>query len=647
MLATTLILWLLCLGISGAYAYVNYRLATYTAEMFNVLGDFAAGNIDAASARSTISGQAPTYVGYLLGSVILLTTVATTGQLLAAAYFQRIMHYASETLLLRNANLVHLNRILAGLERTGSKHRESRVLTVPMFAGEVLPRLIQELFFFLFGSIYNYGLLTNLLTAIPYMVLLVQNAGGIEALNVVIVAEIIFIFLLLCAIVPYVRRWAPVQATEAYWLSNLERVDEQSEQIALVGQPAVYAEHTTLMRALEASVSTQLSASPLYAIYVGVNLMIVLTGSLVGFIIPAAICLLGTPIGQQDPSQIGNLLAISVYASLLQGQLNNLNYVAQRFCEICSLGSSSVPLLTAVTAANCKRSRSILDEAPFRSPLPSDGSATVIVEHLDVFKPYGHSREENDQSETVPESQPLLSPSSPPTPGFNRLVLSARGAKQLISDVNFQLDAKHNLLVSGRSGCGKSTLLKVLAGVESIRGPSSALIDHAVPRVSTPPPLTTIFLPQRMYLPTCSLSTLLQYFTLARMASSTSTVSTSRAVQLSTLGEVGLAYLPSRFGWDIEQDWSQILSGGEQQRLIIAAALLYSGLKVLFLDESTSACDEASEALVYAAIRRHCQVVSVSHRSSARSFHHQLLYIAHGKANLYGIGVPGSGPDES
>jgi len=45
---------------------------------------------------------------------------------------------------------------------------------------------------------------------------------------------------------------------------------------------------------------------------------------------------------------------------------------------------------------------------------------------------------------------------------------------------------------------------------------------------------------------------------------------------------------------DEEQNWEQVLSGGEQQRVAFARALLYKP-QWLFMDEATASLDDASE----------------------------------------------------
>jgi len=67
---------------------------------------------------------------------------------------------------------------------------------------------------------------------------------------------------------------------------------------------------------------------------------------------------------------------------------------------------------------------------------------------------------------------------------------------------------------------------------------------------------------------------------------------------IQVLEDVRLGYILSRFGsLDSTHEWSSVLSLGEQQRLAFARLLL-SKPKVVLLDESTSALDEANEVFL-------------------------------------------------
>ena len=80
---------------------------------------------------------------------------------------------------------------------------------------------------------------------------------------------------------------------------------------------------------------------------------------------------------------------------------------------------------------------------------------------------------------------------------------------------------------------------------------------------------------------------------------------------------------------DQEDDWSRILSLGEQQRVAFARVLLVRPAWV-FLDESTSALDERRERDMYQLIAEELPaagVVSVGHRTTLFALHDRLMQL--------------------
>ena len=75
---------------------------------------------------------------------------------------------------------------------------------------------------------------------------------------------------------------------------------------------------------------------------------------------------------------------------------------------------------------------------------------------------------------------------------------------------------------------------------------------------------------------------------------------------------------------DIVDDWSRILSLGEQQRIAFARILLYRP-EFVFLDEATSALDEDLEGNLYDMLKIHLPNTKnyqlIAHRSSLIAKH--------------------------
>ncbi len=158
-------------------------------------------------------------------------------------------------------------------------------------------------------------------------------------------------------------------------------------------------------------------------------------------------------------------------------------------------------------------------------------------------------------------------------------------------------------LVRGTSGIGKSTLMRALAG----------LWPHGQGQVDVPADARMMFLPQKSYIPPGSLKAAMTYPTAA------DTYTDAQCRQL--LADCKLPHLAERLHESAR--WVSILSGGEQQRLVFARALLAQP-EFLFLDEATSALDIETEAALYRLLQDRlpdATVVSVAHRASLDAYH--------------------------
>jgi putative ATP-binding cassette transporter len=133
-----------------------------------------------------------------------------------------------------------------------------------------------------------------------------------------------------------------------------------------------------------------------------------------------------------------------------------------------------------------------------------------------------------------------------------------------------------------------------------------------------------LFLPQRPYMVLGTLRDQLLY------PNTHLEVDDERLKQV--LEQVNLAGLEERFGgFDAEQDWADVLSLGEQQRLTFARLLLNKP-NYAILDEATSALDLSNEERLY----QHLQAMgttflSVGHRSTLSNYHQSVLELSQDK----------------
>jgi len=198
---------------------------------------------------------------------------------------------------------------------------------------------------------------------------------------------------------------------------------------------------------------------------------------------------------------------------------------------------------------------------------------------------------------------------------FENVPLVTPNGDLLVEKLDFEVQSGMNVLVCGPNGCGKSSLFRILGELWPCFGGT----------ITKPPNNQLFYVPQRPYL---ALGTLRDQIIYPHSPATMSCVGISDTDLLAILDKVSLSYILDREGgWDSVQDWMDVLSGGEKQRIAMAR-LFYHKPQFAILDECTSAVSVDVEGFMY----QHCREVgitlfTVSHRKSLWKHHDFYLHM--------------------
>ena len=186
---------------------------------------------------------------------------------------------------------------------------------------------------------------------------------------------------------------------------------------------------------------------------------------------------------------------------------------------------------------------------------------------------------------------------------LRHLNIALHDGKLMIDGAEAIIAPGEKVLVKGDSGTGKSTLIRAMAG----------LWPWGSGEILRPEGAYIAFLPQRPYFPLGTLRTALLYPYQEQEVSD----ETIREA----LTRCGLEHLISRI--DETEQWSSLLSGGEQQRLAFARVLIHPP-DILIMDEPTSSLDELSQFRMMEYMRDllpNAMVIHAGHRPGLERFH--------------------------
>ena len=229
----------------------------------------------------------------------------------------------------------------------------------------------------------------------------------------------------------------------------------------------------------------------------------------------------------------------------------------------------------------------------------------ATVDRLTTF----HHAIHRAQQEAQPNTGVTVTESDSADFAARGMKIDLPGGQPLLAPFDVEFKPGETVLVTGASGSGKSTLFRAFAGIWPF-GHGTVLKPHTA---------RVLFLPQKPYLTIGTLREQLCYPAPADAFSDTELRAALEACRLPQLA--------ARL--DEEQHWAQLLSGGEQQRIAFARALLNKP-DWLFMDEATSALDEATESELYRVLKQqlpHTAIISIGHRANLRQFHQRRLEI--------------------
>ncbi|SJN54883.1 ABC transporter ATP-binding protein [Vibrio ruber] len=194
-----------------------------------------------------------------------------------------------------------------------------------------------------------------------------------------------------------------------------------------------------------------------------------------------------------------------------------------------------------------------------------------------------------------------------------------------LDNINISIRRGEFVAIMGASGSGKTTLMNILSCLDTategqviLDGHNAASLDEDGRRAFRAEKIGLLF--QQFHL--IPYLTALENVMLAQHYHSVTDIDAAKKV----LQEVGLAerinHLPSQ------------LSGGEQQRVCIARALV-NECPILFADEPTGNLDEANERIVLEIFQRlHQQnrtIIMVTHNPDLGRYTDRIIRLQHGK----------------
>lgn len=199
--------------------------------------------------------------------------------------------------------------------------------------------------------------------------------------------------------------------------------------------------------------------------------------------------------------------------------------------------------------------------------------------------------------------------------------------KQVLFDINLQIDGGEIVIMTGPSGSGKTTLLTLMGSLRAIQDGSLRILGSELLNASK----------EQMTLARRNIGYIFQAHNLLNFLTAYQNVEMALEIQAVTATEADtrIRNVLAAVGLDDRMDYyPSELSGGQKQRVAIARALV-SQPKIILADEPTAALDKKSgrdvvEIMERLAKEQGCTILLVTHDNRILDLADRIIYMEDG-----------------
>ncbi len=199
--------------------------------------------------------------------------------------------------------------------------------------------------------------------------------------------------------------------------------------------------------------------------------------------------------------------------------------------------------------------------------------------------------------------------------------------KQVLFDIDLQIDRGEIIIMTGPSGSGKTTLLTLMGSLRSVQEGSLSILGNELANASK----------EQMTLARRDIGYIFQAHNLLNFLTAYQNVEMALEIQDVTATEADrrIRQVLTAVGLDHRMDYyPSDLSGGQKQRVAIARALV-SQPKIILADEPTAALDKKSgrdvvEIMEKLAKEQGCTILLVTHDNRILDLADRIIYMEDG-----------------